>query len=240
MNKNKAMIRKIVDEYDGFLTFREAYGLFTIASSLKAKGCVVEIGSWKGKSTICIAKGILNKEMKIIAIDPHVGSQEHQGNGRVWTYDEFKANIKDAGVENQIVPILKYSNEARKEVSQSVEFLFIDGAHDYDSVKTDYEIWGPLLIDDGYLAFHDYQWEGVNRLVKEAVLAGSYKKAYFYDSLFIIQKTKKCNWFDRLRTRVMLKACDLLEEGNKVQGKCFKKKVLKNNAMFLRSVFAWL
>lgn len=40
---------------------------------------IVEIGSWKGKSTIWIANGSKDgRNIKVYAIDPHIGSSEHQ------------------------------------------------------------------------------------------------------------------------------------------------------------------
>jgi hypothetical protein len=57
---------------------------------------LVEIGSWKGRSTICIAIGSkAGKKNKCYAIDPHTGSSEHKIKGKdIWTFDEFKKEYK--------------------------------------------------------------------------------------------------------------------------------------------------
>jgi predicted O-methyltransferase YrrM len=38
----------------------------------------------------------------------------------------------------------------------AIDFLFIDGLHDYDSVKADWEHFKPMLADGAVVAFHDY------------------------------------------------------------------------------------
>lgn len=35
------------------------------------------------------------------------------------------------------------------------DFIFIDAAHDYESVKNDFFIWSKKLSQDGIIAFHD-------------------------------------------------------------------------------------
>lgn len=53
----------------------------------------------------------------------------------------------------------------------SVDFIYIDAAHDYDSVLADLHAWFPKLSDHGILAGHDFDdqphHEGVRRAVAE-------------------------------------------------------------------------
>ena len=54
----------------------------------------------------------------------------------------------------------------------SLDFVYIDGAHDYDHVKEDLAGWCKKLKDDGVLAGHDYCMEkgaGVIKAVNEFV-----------------------------------------------------------------------
>ena len=47
--------------------------------------------------------------------------------------------------------------EAAKAVlgARKVDFLFIDGDHSYEAVKSDYEIFSPLVRAEGIISFHD-------------------------------------------------------------------------------------
>ena len=70
-------LKELIQHIDGWLTDEEAKLLYKLAKN--CKGVIVEIGSWKGKSTICMAKGSkAGNNVKIYAIDPHVGSSEHK------------------------------------------------------------------------------------------------------------------------------------------------------------------
>ena len=67
-----------VSKIGGWLTRREGEFLYKSAKNLSPKAPVVEIGSWKGRSTICLATGA--KEVKgyyVYAVDHHKGSSEH-------------------------------------------------------------------------------------------------------------------------------------------------------------------
>ncbi len=170
MTRNE--IADLVRGVDGWLYEAETRLLFDLARTADPSGVIVEIGSWKGKSTICLAKGSeAGPKLKVYAIDPHVGSEEHQVGGRkVWTFDEFQANIRKAGVEASVVPLVKPSTEAAKDFTQPVSLVFIDGAHDYDSVKSDFEAWFPKVIPGGMVAFHDTNnCAGPRRLVRTAL-----------------------------------------------------------------------
>ncbi len=164
-------IADLVRPVDGWLFDGEARLLFELARTADPSGVIVEIGSWKGKSTICLAKGSeAGPRLKIYAIDPHIGSEEHHANAQVWTFEEFQANIRKAGVQDSVVPLVKMSTDAAKDFNLPVSLVFIDGAHDYDSVKADFEAWFPKVIEGGMIAFHDTTgWEGPRRLVRSAL-----------------------------------------------------------------------
>jgi predicted O-methyltransferase YrrM len=107
---------------------------------------IVEIGSWKGKSTIWIAGGSKNgNKVKVYAIDPFVDFYE----------EEFKKNIRDAKLDDIVIPLTKTSEEAAKNFDEPVEFIFIDGNHEYEFVKLDFDLWFPKVVDGGIMAFHD-------------------------------------------------------------------------------------
>src|ERR1700761_7895342 len=64
---------------DGYLKGKEGYALMLLAMGGPGRGAIVEIGSFKGRSTCFLALGTkLAGREKVIAIDHFRGSAEHQ------------------------------------------------------------------------------------------------------------------------------------------------------------------
>jgi len=149
---------------EGWLAPDEAAFLYMMAQSCTGRGAIVEIGTWKGKSTIFLAKGSkAGNNIKIYTIDPHTGASEHREiDPNVWTYLEFKSNIQIMDIDDIVIPIVKTSEKAAKDWNIPIELLFIDGAHEYELVKLDFELWYPHVIKDGMVAMHDTA-EGISQ-----------------------------------------------------------------------------
>ena len=133
----------------------------------------MEIGSWKGKSTIWISYGSkAGSNVKVHAIDPHTGSPEHSEmfGGKVWTFEEFQRNIENAKLKDMVVPHVDFSTSVAKTFNEPVEFIFIDGLHEFEGVRDDFEDWYPKVVQGGFMAFHDSTcWPGVLKVVTERV-----------------------------------------------------------------------
>jgi predicted O-methyltransferase YrrM len=201
-------IGKIASKVEGCLTEREGKLLYGLAKNCSGKGVIIEIGSYKGRSTIWLAAGSkAGNHVRIYAIDPHTGSSEHrQMYGKVWTLEEFKRNIKDAKVDDVVVPIVKTSEEAEKDLrGSSVELLWIDGAHEYELVKLDFELWFPYLIEGGWIALHDSTvWPGPKLIAEKMLKSKHFKNMGFVDSIILGQKVKHNKMRDRLKNRLLL------------------------------------
>ena len=139
----------------------------------------VEIGSWLGKSTSYMAVEILNsgKNIQFDCIDTWEGSiasdiEKEQvkelSNLSTTLFDEFLKNTEK--VKNYINPIKKYSYDAVNDYDdESIDFLFIDAAHDYESVKKDLNDWYSKVKKNGIIGGHDYiaNFPGVINAVNE-------------------------------------------------------------------------
>jgi len=150
-------IKNIVGKVGGYLTDKEGELLYSLAKNCKGKGVIVEIGSYKGKSTIWLSRGSkAGNKIKVYAIDPHRGSPElrEKIQGKIWSYEEFKNNIEKAKVSDIIIPIITTSEEAAKYFEEPVELIFIDGNHSYDHIRLDFKLWFPKVVDCGFMAFH--------------------------------------------------------------------------------------
>lgn len=148
--------------------------LYSYFCSILGDGSVmVEVGSWKGKSSAYMAVEIINsnKQIDFYCIDTWAGSMEHQADPIIKNnqlYDIFIANIEL--VKNYIKPIRKTSLEASTLFSNnSIDVVFIDASHEYEDVKNDIEVWYPKIKKDGIISGHDYgDWcPGVIKAVDE-------------------------------------------------------------------------
>jgi SAM-dependent methyltransferase len=128
---------------------------------------VLEIGSYCGRSTICLAQ----TAKSVVSVDPHDGRGTPEPRD---THAEFVANIERYGCR-QVVTDLRWTiAEAQRHYRDGhFAFIFIDGAHDYESVRNDITHALRLLAPGGLLAFHDYRCglpqEGFDPGVEQAV-----------------------------------------------------------------------
>jgi predicted O-methyltransferase YrrM len=130
----------------GWLTQEEAVALFELARACTGRGAIVEIGSWKGKSTICLALGSKHgARVPVYAIDPHSPQ----------TFGEFKRNVERAGVGDLVTPVRGRSQTVVETFEEPIELLWIDGSHKYHLVKEDFEKWVPKVVEGGIVAMHD-------------------------------------------------------------------------------------
>ena len=152
----------------GFLKHTEGVALYENTKEVCVHGNAAEIGSYCGKSTCYIAQACKENNSLLHAIDHHRGSEEQQKGqeyfdeeifdvleNRINTYPLFLKNIKEYELDNFIKPMVMDSISASKEISEALDFIFIDGSHTYESARNDYKYWKPKLRDGGILAIHD-------------------------------------------------------------------------------------
>jgi predicted O-methyltransferase YrrM len=157
-----------IDQIKGFLSEDEALALYQEALATSAAGPVLEIGSYCGKSTIYLGLACRQTGSTVFALDHHRGSEEHQvgeyfhdpelydsGEGLMDTFREFRRNIRRAGLDEVVVPIVAGSEAAARHWQTPLAMVFIDGGHSLDAALTDYRCWVPHLRRGGVLAIHD-------------------------------------------------------------------------------------
>ncbi len=206
----RELARKIDVSVSGFLSDEEGELLYNLGATCPRGGTIVEIGSWKGRSTCWFGLGVqAHSHAKIYAVDPHVGIEppEHQTERPGYTIDAFQTNIRTMGIQELIIPINKYSHNALNDVCEEIDVLFIDGDHEYESVHQDFELWFPKLKNEGIIAFHDSVgkgWPGVFRLMKEEIFPSrTLKEIRFIGTITYGKKVEKNTLSDRLKNRVV-------------------------------------
>lgn len=144
--------RAAAADVDGWLSEAQGETLFAAAARAEGRGRIVEIGSWKGRSTVWLAAGARLAGQQVFAIDPHAGSREDPA---ARTFDTFASNMRRAGVHDIVTPLVMSSADAARQLAGGVEILFIDGDHSEAGANADLEIWLPRLVDGGTLLMHD-------------------------------------------------------------------------------------
>jgi predicted O-methyltransferase YrrM len=176
LSDERASLLAALDGVEGWLGTREAWALRQAVATVPGSGAVrvVEIGSWKGRSTIALASGAAARPGGgvVYAIDPHRGGVPHRITGEPDSYEAFLHNLERAGVRDVVEPLRATSREARPSVADdSVDVLFIDGSHRYDDVLDDLDAWRPALRVGAHVAMHDaVRHPGVAAALRERVL----------------------------------------------------------------------
>lgn len=153
---------EILAPVTGWLSNVEAIWLNYHAAQI-TEGCIVEIGSYQGKSTIALA---LNASVPVYAIDPHHAHTDEVG--AVFGPEDrpiFDANIAQAGLQERVYPINLTSDHARQGWQQPIGLLFVDGAHNEEQVSQDVFGWLRHLLPGGLLAIHDRSWPAIERVL---------------------------------------------------------------------------
>ena len=173
---------------EGMLFLGEAWKLYEYARLVPAGGrapCVVEIGSFKGRSSAALALGLHDRGAgRLHAIDPN-----HQ--------PEFGPNLERSGVQDVVVAVKSGSHEARGEFApSSVDLLFVDGSHEYQDVVQDVEDWTGALAEGAIVAFNDPGWTGVNKALREAVarMGTPFRRPSFLDNTLFFEFRPSAPW----------------------------------------------
>ena len=133
----------------------------------------VELGAWKGDSIGYLASKLLPRkgEVEIYTVDLFEDSKANPDVAHIvpHIYQLFERNLEQMGVRDMVQDIKGISWEVADQFKDaSVDFLFIDANHSYESVIQDIIQWLPKIRKGGIISGHDYYAaEGVQRAVKE-------------------------------------------------------------------------
>ncbi len=162
-------VRPLVNEIPGLLYGDEDKWLFTTARSLPDSANLVEVGSYKGRSTSCLAFGCRGSKKRVFAVDSFDGNDwDFREHG---FFQEFRQNIDRCGLSQYVEPVVGLSSEVAKTWNKSIHLLFIDGSHRYEDVLADFAGFFPHVVARGIVAFHDVNeyWPGVLKAWHETI-----------------------------------------------------------------------
>lgn len=175
-------VRAAVADVEGWLTDDQIERLHVAATAVPSGGRIVEIGSFRGRSTIVLASSA-SPDVQIVAIDPHAGNdrgpQEIEGFVDEAAEDNarFEQNLLGAGVRERITHLRMFSDDAHADVDGDIDVLFVDGAHRFGPARADIRDWGARVVPGGRMLIHDsFSSVGVTlAIVVELLLSGSWR-----------------------------------------------------------------
>lgn len=141
-----------------------------ICKSIDAK-TVVEVGCKEGRLTNYLLANI--PELTVHAIDPWDRVPKNEGESYDnWNWKEIERQFGEntSAYANRCHFYQMTSAEGvRGFGDQTLDLVFIDGAHDYENVMTDISVWWSKIKPSGFLTGHDYQhkFPGVHRAVAD-------------------------------------------------------------------------
>lgn len=156
------------EQVKGFFSPAEGEALYRAAQRAANLGPLLEIGSYCGKSTLYLAAAARTEHSLVFAVDHHAGSEEHQKGelfhdpelydattGAVDSFRTFRHNLRRAGLNEWVVPIVAASAQASRYWNTLLGLVFIDGGHSLEAALEDYRCWCGHIARDGILAIHD-------------------------------------------------------------------------------------
>ncbi len=162
----------------GFMGAAEVRALLALAAcalALPDEGAVVEIGSFKGRSTVGLATlarelGLPAGARPIVSIDPHTSPSPTDPG--VASFEAFTAALAAHELSGVVEAHRATSAEVARAWRRPIRLLWIDGDHTLAGARADFDLYAPFLVPGGLIAFHDtlHFFEGPIRVFVEQVL----------------------------------------------------------------------
>lgn len=153
---------------DGLIPATVGLLLASLAADVPDGQAVVELGSYKGKSTAYLAAGAGN--VHVYAVDPWDQQPPPGTNGQDFyrfadpaTRARFDEQLESVGLRSAVQAIQGYSADvAATYDGPPVGLLYVDGDHTEAGVAGDVAAWWPHLANPAVIVFDDYDSRPVN------------------------------------------------------------------------------
>lgn len=192
----------------GFMPTDEGLALYETALAYADRGPIVEIGTYCGKSTVFLGAAARVSGAKVVTVDHHRGSEEHQEG---WEYHDptlidpvtkrfdtlphFRRTITEAGLDDEVIAIAGASVAVAAIWGTELGMLFIDGGHSEEAAQNDYEGWTPHIAIGGALVIHDVFPDPADggrppyNIYRRALDSGRFKEVRVVGSMRVLERT---------------------------------------------------
>jgi predicted O-methyltransferase YrrM len=176
----------------GWLSDNEARAILSAAQSVPKGGHIVEIGSHCGKATSLLGHAARAADAYVTAIDRFdgiTGSRDDRLTREPATRVRFDQMLAATGLGDRIDA--RTGDAADVAIADPVDFLLVDGLHDYAAVASDFAAIEAALTANARVAFHDYAdyFPGVAAFVDELVATGQWEIESAVETLRILRRT---------------------------------------------------
>ena len=152
-------------EIDGWFNQSDAQVYESIIEQLQDGANVLEVGAYKGRSTLCLAQLIRasGKDIKIHVVDTFTGDD------KVMSPDIFKEFTDNLCPYKDLLESVSIgmSDEIAEDWGVTLDAVYIDASQDYKSICADIDSWIPHVRIGGYMGGHCYDWASMRRAVDE-------------------------------------------------------------------------
>jgi len=192
-NSTASNFEGFFNKTEGMISLDEANLLYELAKDV-TENCIVEVGSYRGRSTVALGRGSLDgSRAPVFAIDPH---EEFRGilGGKFGPSDRgafYKAMLDTFCY--RVVRLINLSSEMVAPTwDKKISLLWVDGDHSYEGVKRDFYCWLPHLAEEALISFDDSTNPelGPHKLIHELVISGKFKKTRKVGKVTVIKLNK--------------------------------------------------
>jgi hypothetical protein len=162
---------------EGWMSLAELQLLAQLASEGPADAAIVEIGTYRGRSTVALAIGSrAGHGPPVYTFDPRHHFVGPRGGKAFGPPDQaaLYGNLAEVanGIGETVFVVSLDSRLVARAWSQPVSLLFVDGDHARHAVAGDFWAWRPHLQTDALVAFDDTDYEDVDAVVQSLVALG--------------------------------------------------------------------
>lgn len=174
----------------GFISLPEAQLLHDLAAGVPAGANIIEIGAYQARSTCALAFGAKEGGANVWSIDHHPTYKVDDVKFSMNDNQAYMHNIAHYNLGDIVRTINLPSDKVWQVWLDNVALVWIDGDHNYEQVKRDFEHWS-MFTDT--VALHDTAGfhPGVQGVLVEALATGEWIVEKFVDSISVLKRVNK-------------------------------------------------
>ncbi len=168
-------------------------------NSLKSSGDFVELGCYKGDTSLLIAEILKNTDHILYIYDSFEGLPQKTGNdesalgenfkgGELYvTKREVKERFLRAGLKLPVIKKAWFNELTDEDLPEKIAFAFLDGDF-YESIRDSLKLIDGKMVEGGIIVVHDYMnpaLPGVKKAVDEWLIDKQVKQNTFQSMIII-------------------------------------------------------